>query len=215
MRVNRDAHVCRAFALQGYCALGLECRERHVWCCPDFADTGKCTNVRCRLPHVGAKGKREEKGKSLAKGSKRKLSGNNMDINDGEDAGKRRKVGGEEQEDADGFLRFDNFNDDWNKDFGGGDDEEDEELMIVPDFTTDTASLEDEEEVVEEAEEEEEEEGEEDKEVANDEEEGEDGESDLESVDSDALDEESQRGDEEDDLSTERDKEKERISVRV
>ena len=52
VRVRPDAPVCRSFAMEGYCTKGLECREKHVHVCPEFAETGKCSNANCRLPHV-------------------------------------------------------------------------------------------------------------------------------------------------------------------
>ncbi|KAF1814051.1 hypothetical protein P152DRAFT_433761 [Eremomyces bilateralis CBS 781.70] len=45
------APVCRPFATIGYCEKGAECPERHVHECPDYANTGTCSNPRCRLPH--------------------------------------------------------------------------------------------------------------------------------------------------------------------
>lgn len=47
-----DAPVCRAFAMEGYCSKGLDCRDKHIHVCPEFAETGKCSNANCRLPHV-------------------------------------------------------------------------------------------------------------------------------------------------------------------
>jgi hypothetical protein len=38
--------------MEGYCQKGLECQEKHVHVCPEFAETGKCSNANCRLPHV-------------------------------------------------------------------------------------------------------------------------------------------------------------------
>ncbi|KAI9271639.1 hypothetical protein BDA99DRAFT_534127 [Phascolomyces articulosus] len=52
VRVRPDAPVCRSFAMEGYCPKGLECREKHIHVCPEFAETGKCSNANCRLPHV-------------------------------------------------------------------------------------------------------------------------------------------------------------------
>lgn len=50
--VSKEAPVCKAFAMEGYCPKGLECDEKHVHVCPEFAETGKCSNANCRLPHV-------------------------------------------------------------------------------------------------------------------------------------------------------------------
>lgn len=52
VHVRPDAPVCRAFAMEGYCSKGLECRDKHIHVCPEFAETGKCSNANCRLPHV-------------------------------------------------------------------------------------------------------------------------------------------------------------------
>lgn len=54
--VNPSAPVCRAFASIGYCQKGAECTERHVFECPDYANTGTCRNKKCRLPHVDTAG---------------------------------------------------------------------------------------------------------------------------------------------------------------
>ncbi|KAI8393823.1 uncharacterized protein BYT42DRAFT_640945 [Radiomyces spectabilis] len=52
VRVSPDAPICRAFATEGYCPKGLECPQKHVHVCPEFAETSKCSNANCRLPHV-------------------------------------------------------------------------------------------------------------------------------------------------------------------
>ncbi|ORY93027.1 hypothetical protein BCR43DRAFT_362317 [Syncephalastrum racemosum] len=52
VRVSTQAPVCRAFAMQGYCAKGLQCHNKHIHVCPEFAETGKCSNANCRMPHV-------------------------------------------------------------------------------------------------------------------------------------------------------------------
>lgn len=44
--------ICRPFALLGYCEKGVECDKRHVVECPDYAETGDCTNKTCKLPHT-------------------------------------------------------------------------------------------------------------------------------------------------------------------
>ncbi|KAL9537501.1 hypothetical protein MBANPS3_011721 [Mucor bainieri] len=58
--VSKDAPVCRAFAMEGYCPKGLECVEKHVHVCPEFAETGKCSNANCRLPHVARRSKQDQ-----------------------------------------------------------------------------------------------------------------------------------------------------------
>ncbi|ORX58809.1 hypothetical protein DM01DRAFT_231304, partial [Hesseltinella vesiculosa] len=52
VRVRQDAPLCRSFALNGYCAKGLACKDRHVLVCPTLAVLGKCTKPNCRWPHV-------------------------------------------------------------------------------------------------------------------------------------------------------------------
>jgi hypothetical protein len=54
--VNPAAPACRAFGSIGYCEKGAECTERHVFECPDYANTGICRNKKCRLPHVDTAG---------------------------------------------------------------------------------------------------------------------------------------------------------------
>ncbi|KAI9098721.1 hypothetical protein DFS34DRAFT_618702 [Phlyctochytrium arcticum] len=82
VKLSADAPVCRSFALEGYCEAGDECRNRHVYQCPDFA-AGKCTNEKCRLPHKVAK-KRELPPKHVGKG-KRPLSKEEQEAQDKED----------------------------------------------------------------------------------------------------------------------------------
>ncbi|KKA23839.1 CCCH zinc finger protein [Rasamsonia emersonii CBS 393.64] len=56
VRVTPGAPVCRAFAVLGYCEKGAECEERHVYECPDYANTGTCNKRKCHLPHVDRAG---------------------------------------------------------------------------------------------------------------------------------------------------------------
>ncbi|KAI9311402.1 hypothetical protein BX666DRAFT_1842144, partial [Dichotomocladium elegans] len=60
VRVRPDAPVCRAFAMEGYCAKGLQCHDKHIHVCPEFAETGKCSNANCRLPHVARRTSQEK-----------------------------------------------------------------------------------------------------------------------------------------------------------
>jgi hypothetical protein len=57
VRVSPQASVCKAFALEGYCAKGSNCKINHIHVCPDFAETGKCQNATCKLPHVALRKK--------------------------------------------------------------------------------------------------------------------------------------------------------------
>lgn len=50
-QVSAGAPVCRPFGIYGYCSLGADCTERHVFECPDFSNTGVCKTKNCKLPH--------------------------------------------------------------------------------------------------------------------------------------------------------------------
>ncbi|KAF2498372.1 hypothetical protein BU16DRAFT_481227 [Lophium mytilinum] len=52
VRINPTAPVCRAFGRLGYCDKGVDCPDRHMFECPDYANKGMCRNAKCRLPHV-------------------------------------------------------------------------------------------------------------------------------------------------------------------
>ena len=56
VHVSPTAKVCKDFVLLGWCEKGLECKERHVWECPDFSEKGTCKRKGCKLPHVIRKG---------------------------------------------------------------------------------------------------------------------------------------------------------------
>ncbi|KAL1976528.1 hypothetical protein VTN31DRAFT_2810 [Thermomyces dupontii] len=56
VRVTPGAPVCRAFGILGYCEKGAACLERHIYECPDYANTGVCKKNKCTLPHVDRAG---------------------------------------------------------------------------------------------------------------------------------------------------------------
>lgn len=56
VRVTPGAPVCRAFAILGYCEKGETCTDRHVYECPDYANTGSCKKKKCTLPHIDRAG---------------------------------------------------------------------------------------------------------------------------------------------------------------
>ncbi|KAI7861431.1 hypothetical protein BDF14DRAFT_1869661 [Spinellus fusiger] len=60
--VSPDAPVCKSFALEGYCSKGLSCHSKHVHVCPEFAESSKCSNANCRLPHVAQSDAKDSKG---------------------------------------------------------------------------------------------------------------------------------------------------------
>lgn len=52
VNVGARTGICRDFAVLGYCEQGLNCDKQHIRECPDFAETGDCTQKGCKLPHV-------------------------------------------------------------------------------------------------------------------------------------------------------------------
>lgn len=46
-----SAPVCNDFGFLGYCDKGADCTERHVFECPNFSNTGKCSIRGCKLLH--------------------------------------------------------------------------------------------------------------------------------------------------------------------
>ena len=52
VHVAANAKVCKDFVSLGWCESGSECKERHVWECPEFSETGTCPTRGCKLPHV-------------------------------------------------------------------------------------------------------------------------------------------------------------------
>ncbi|KAF9550545.1 hypothetical protein EC957_000219 [Mortierella hygrophila] len=51
VRTNPQAPICRPFATEGWCEAGSNCKDRHVWICPDFGTDAGCKK-KCGLPHV-------------------------------------------------------------------------------------------------------------------------------------------------------------------
>ncbi|EJD47943.1 hypothetical protein AURDEDRAFT_113216 [Auricularia subglabra TFB-10046 SS5] len=51
-KVGPREGVCRDFAVLGYCEKGIDCDKQHIRECPDFAESGRCANRQCKLPHV-------------------------------------------------------------------------------------------------------------------------------------------------------------------
>ncbi|KAF7712794.1 Uncharacterized protein PECH_002624 [Penicillium ucsense] len=79
VRVNPGAPVCRDFATLGYCDKGVNCEERHVHECPDYANSGVCHRKRCPLPHVDRAGQIR---KAAAAAAKAEASADNEDESD-------------------------------------------------------------------------------------------------------------------------------------
>ncbi|KAF8540912.1 hypothetical protein BDD12DRAFT_831429 [Trichophaea hybrida] len=76
VRVNPGASVCRRFATLGYCPKGADCTERHVHECPEFDETGVCTDEKCKLPHIERAGRRRAAAAATAIAEKAKSSSN-------------------------------------------------------------------------------------------------------------------------------------------
>ncbi|KAK3829679.1 MAG: hypothetical protein J3R72DRAFT_405655 [Linnemannia gamsii] len=51
VRTNPQAPICRPFATEGWCEAGINCKDRHVWVCPDFGTEEGCKK-KCGLPHL-------------------------------------------------------------------------------------------------------------------------------------------------------------------
>ncbi|KAG9064329.1 hypothetical protein KI688_003517 [Linnemannia hyalina] len=48
---NTEATCKLPFATEGWCEAGINCKDRHVWICPDFGTDAGCKK-KCGLPHV-------------------------------------------------------------------------------------------------------------------------------------------------------------------
>jgi len=81
VRVNPAASVCRRFATLGYCPKGADCTERHVHECPEFDETGVCTDEKCKLPHIERAGRRRAAA-ATASAEKAKSSSNDDSSHD-------------------------------------------------------------------------------------------------------------------------------------
>ncbi|KAJ2956972.1 hypothetical protein NQZ79_g7225 [Umbelopsis isabellina] len=123
VRVSPQASVCKAFALEGYCSKGVDCKNKHIHVCPDFAETGKCENATCKLPHVALKNKRGQQSKPKIKqwvnpqlvGQKRERE---QTLN--EPSFKKVKsdeapatATSDENHEEDGFVKFDDGDEGW------------------------------------------------------------------------------------------------------
>jgi len=84
VRPQPGAPVCNAFGKLGYCDLGAECLDVHVFECPDFANTGHCPNKGCRLPHVERAGQLRKRA-GVANGSPNDTSDENTDVQEDPD----------------------------------------------------------------------------------------------------------------------------------
>ncbi|KAM3582273.1 hypothetical protein VKS41_005704 [Umbelopsis sp. WA50703] len=123
VRVSPHAAVCKAFALEGYCSKAVDCRNKHIHVCPDFAETGKCENATCKLPHVALKNKQGQQSKPKFRqwvnpqliGQKREreqpLSQPSFKKTKSEDTPATTIRA--EDEGEDGFVKFDNDDEGW------------------------------------------------------------------------------------------------------
>ncbi|KAL8756694.1 MAG: hypothetical protein Q9184_004418 [Pyrenodesmia sp. 2 TL-2023] len=88
IRVNPSAPVCKNFAGLGYCGEGADCSNRHVYECPDYANTGTCRKKHCGLPHV------DRAGQIRRYTAQKAETGNIAETNDGD-------ISSEEDDDVD------------------------------------------------------------------------------------------------------------------
>ncbi len=44
-----DAAICKDFVTFGYCELGRQCAQRHMFYCPEFWETNSCSDAHCKL----------------------------------------------------------------------------------------------------------------------------------------------------------------------
>ncbi|KAF9106712.1 hypothetical protein BGX29_008727 [Mortierella sp. GBA35] len=75
VRTNPQAPICRPFATEGWCEAGINCKDRHVWVCPDFATPAGCKK-KCGLPHLPNGGTRAKKTSSDGNDTPASGSGN-------------------------------------------------------------------------------------------------------------------------------------------
>ena len=96
VRVNPGAPVCRPFATLGYCEEGARCGHRHIFECPDYANTGVCNHKKCRLPHVDRAGQLRKMMAGDAPSDESRPLGINPDMDDND-------VSSGEEADSDDF----------------------------------------------------------------------------------------------------------------
>lgn len=82
VRATPGAPVCRAFAILGYCEKGEQCTDRHVYECPDYANSGICKKKKCLLPHIDRAGQIR---KAAATKSETTPPGDEEDVSSDED----------------------------------------------------------------------------------------------------------------------------------
>ncbi|KAF9575399.1 hypothetical protein EC968_003004 [Mortierella alpina] len=141
IRINPQAQICRPFATEGWCDAGSNCKDRHVWVCPDFGTTVGCKK-RCGLAHLANGGIRVKK--SAEEVEKEKQNGsefvNNTKRKRVESTLARRYMDGQRQPDQDSDQHqeqsMDGFKDD--RDFDEnfipldlGDDFDEEFAMLL------------------------------------------------------------------------------------
>ncbi|KAF9433119.1 hypothetical protein BGZ76_009872 [Entomortierella beljakovae] len=59
IRFNPRAPICRPFVTEGWCETGGNCKDRHVWICPDFGTPAGCKK-KCGLAHIENKRSTDE-----------------------------------------------------------------------------------------------------------------------------------------------------------
>jgi hypothetical protein len=85
VRVTPGAPVCRAFGILGYCEKGENCADRHVYECPDYANTGSCKKKKCTLPHIDRAGQIRKAAAASTTATKLEADDEEEDVSSDED----------------------------------------------------------------------------------------------------------------------------------
>ncbi|KAG4303239.1 hypothetical protein PCANB_000589 [Pneumocystis canis] len=111
VKVNPFSPVCRAFAIDGYCEKGIECREKHLRECPDFSEKGICLIKNCRLPHI-ERAARKRKERSLIINESSPLDTESHDLTSNVDTKSTEELKN------DNNISFDGFDSDFSSNLG-------------------------------------------------------------------------------------------------
>ena len=100
--------MCSDFAATGYCPRGGECSARHVFECPEFAETGTCSKKKCRLPHI-------DTASTVRKRGERERVGHEDDVdydNEGEEIDNEDDDDGEDDDEGSSDVESEGYIDD-------------------------------------------------------------------------------------------------------
>ncbi|KAF9356989.1 hypothetical protein BGX26_004409 [Mortierella sp. AD094] len=95
IRINPQAPICRPFATEGWCETGINCKDRHVWICPDFGTPAGCKK-KCGLAHVANGGIRVKRSAEEMEKERQEqaMAGNGVDHMNGS---KRKRMDSSQQ----------------------------------------------------------------------------------------------------------------------